>query len=268
MTKKKKFFLVIFVVLSIILLCSFIFIFSIKMIQKYNFEKSFLNEAQMNTETIFSVKNIVFFSGVDVKNRTSSVTNFTIENLFQYTDMAIFIDNHINTNENNLKNTLKALRIENINFTKLPELGNVSLYYRNFSDFAKSSFSEDKKIEKDFSFLITADEQTTFEEPYLYNTCANPITLTFENSNIKTDYTITDTSIPITYDGTLLKRCNVLLSSISCAFSFDIIITNNLDQEFKCTVFIDIPLEDTNSSILDGKIITKKELNSAFYRYK
>ena len=163
-------------------------------------------------------------------------------------------------------NSIPYCVVHNIEIDEL--FTKVSLYYRNFSDFAKSSFSEDKKIEKDFSFLITADEQTTFEEPYLYNNCANPITLTFENSNIKTDYTITDTSIPITYDGTLLKRCNVLLSSISCAFSFDIIITNNLDQEFKCTVFIDIPLEDTNSSILDGKIITKKELNSAFYRYK
>ena len=163
-------------------------------------------------------------------------------------------------------NSIPYCVVHNIEIDEL--FTKVSLYYRNFSDFAKSSFSEDKKIEKDFSFLFTADEQTTFEEPYLYNNCANPITLTFENSNIKTDYTITDTSIPITYDGTLLKRCNVLLSSISCAFSFDIIITNNLDQEFKCTVFIDIPLEDTNSSILDGKIITKKELNSAFYRYK
>ena len=268
MTKKKKFFLVIFVVLSIILLCSFIFIFSIKMIQKYNFEKSFLNEAQMNTETIFSVKNIVFFSGVDVKNRTSSVTNFTIENLFQYTDMAIFIDNHINTNENNLKNTLKALRIENINFTKLPELGNVSLYYRNFSNFAKSSFSEDKKIEKDFSFLITADEQTTFEEPYLYNNCANPITLTFENSNIKTDYTITDTSIPITYNGSLLSRCNVNLDALSTSISFDVYITNNENQKFKTVVYFDIPYEYNDKSITNGSLTVNKETDFNFYRYE
>ena len=71
---------------------------------------------------------------------------------------------------------------------------------------------------------------------------ANPITLSYVNQNIKSDYIIADTSAPITYDGSLLKKCNIALNSISCNISFDIYITNNLDEEFKSSVFFDIPL--------------------------
>ena len=92
--------------------------------------------------------------------------------------------------------------------------------------------------------------------------------LSYINSNIKTDYTITDTSNPITYDGSLLQKCNVLLDSIACNLSFDIYITNNLNQEFKCTIYVDIPLKNDNKSIYDGNIILKKDTNFIFYRYK
>ena len=93
----------------------------------------------------------------------------------------------------------------------------------------------------------------------MYNNLANPITLSYINQNIKTDYTLTDTSIPITYDGSLLKRCNI---------SFDIYITNYLDEEFKTTVFVDIPLIDGEKSIYDGNLKVTNNSNFVFYRYK
>lgn len=68
--------------------------------------------------------------------------------------------------------------------------------------------------------------------------------------------------------GTLLKRCSVLLNQISTSFSFDIHITNNLDQEFICSVYIDIPLETENESIYNGKVTLRKDTNFIFYRYK
>ena len=88
------------------------------------------------------------------------------------------------------------------------------------------------------------------------------------NHNIKTDYTITDTSTPMTYDGSLLKRCNILLNNIACSFSFDVYVTNNLSQEFKCTIYIDIPLDLDSQSIYNGNITLKKDTNFNFYRYK
>lgn len=104
--------------------------------------------------------------------------------------------------------------------------------------------------------------------PTLYNNCANPIVLSYINENIKTDYTITDTSNPITYDGSLLKKCGILLNNLDSSFSFDIYITNNLDQEFKCTIFINIPTKLDDKSLYDGTITLKQNTNYIFYRYK
>lgn len=92
--------------------------------------------------------------------------------------------------------------------------------------------------------------------------------MSYVNQNIKTDYTIVNTESSITYDGSLLKKCNVPLSFLNCNISFDIFITNNLDQEFKCSVFLDIPLEDGEKSIYDGNLKITKDTNLSFYRYK
>ncbi len=64
-------------------------------------------------------------------------------------------------------------------------------------------------------FNITSEDEVNLDKPTLYNNLANPIVLSYINHNIKTDYTITDTSTPMTYDGSLLKRCNILLNNIA-----------------------------------------------------
>ena len=127
---------------------------------------------------------------------------------------------------------------------------------------------EENEIKDNLDFTITSEDEANLDTPTLYNNLANPITLSYVNQNIKSDYTITDTSIPITYDGSLLKRCNIALNSISCSFSFDIYITNNLDEEFKSTVFINIPLETQEKSIYDGNINMTQNTNFIFYRFK
>lgn len=136
------------------------------------------------------------------------------------------------------------------------------------NQFAKSDLIEENKINNTLDFNITSENEANLDTPTLYNNLANPITLSYANQNIKSDYTITDTSTPITYDGSLLKRCNIDLASISCKVSFDIYITNNLDEEFKSTVYIDIPLQIQEKSIYDGNINLTQDTHFVFYRYK
>ena len=65
---------------------------------------------------------------------------------------------------------------------------------------------EQNKIENELQFETTSTNEVDLSKPVLYNNCANPITLSYVNQNIKTDYTMTDTQNPITYNGKLLKR--------------------------------------------------------------
>lgn len=146
--------------------------------------------------------------------------------------------------------------------------GEPNLYYKNINNFANSTITDENLITDSLDFQVTSADEANLDSPILYNNLANPIVLSFVNQNIKTDYTITDTKTPITYDGSLLKKCGVLLNSIACNLSFDIYITNNLDEQFKCSVFINIPLETEEKSIYDGNIIYKQNTNYTFYRYK
>ena len=262
----KKFILTIVTILLFIVVLILVNITCYQYFLKNKFEKSIMSFSSKNENTVFQIKNIIFFSSCDVKNKNASSSNFTIENLYQYTDMALFITSP--SKDKTLENTLKKVYIDNIKFTKLPTLGEPKLYYKNIYNFAKSDIIDNNLINDKLDFIITSDDNASLDTPTLYNNLANPIVLSFVNSNIKTDYTITNTSKSITYDGSLLKRCEVLLNSINTSLSFDIYIVNNLDQEFKCTVFIDIPLETENKSIYNGNITLKKDTNFIFYRYK
>lgn len=150
----------------------------------------------------------------------------------------------------------------------MPSMGKPEFYFKSINKFSKSEFTEENKIQNNLKFEISSEDNANLDTPILYNNLANPITLTYINNNIKTDYTITDTSTPITYDGSLLKRCQVPLESIKTNISFDIYITNNLNQKFKSSVYLEIPLKYENTSILDGSITQKKAINTTFYRYE
>ncbi len=263
---KKEFILTLITIILFIIVFVLCYLLFYKYVLKRNFESTVLDFSSKNEETVFEINKITFFSSCDAKNKSASSTNFTIENLYQYTDIALFITSP--NEEKTLKNTLKSAYIDNIEYTKIPTLGTPNLYYKNIYNFAKSDIVDNNLINDRLDFTITSEDEANLDTPTLYNNLANPIVLSYVNSNIKTDYTLTDTSTPITYDGTLLKKCEVLLNSISSSLSFDIHITNNLDEEFKCSVYLDIPLESEEESIYDGSVTLRKDTNFTFYRYK
>lgn len=263
---KKKIILTIIAVLLFIIVIFLGYLLFNKYILKKNFEKNILSFANKNENAVFEIDKITLFSTCDAKNKTASSSNFTIENLYQYTDIALFISSP--SEEQTLENTFKKVWIDNIKYTNSPSVGEPKLYYKNINNFAKSDIIEDNIINGKLEFNITSENEANLDRPTLYNNLANPIVLSYVNSNIKTDYTITDTTSPITYDGSLLKRCNVLLNSLNCSISFDIYVINNLSEEFKCTVYIDIPLESENQSVYNGNITLKQDTNFIFYRYK
>ena len=265
-TKKAKILLTIITIILLIVVIILAFLVFQKYILKKNFENDILGFVDKNQSTIFTVDSITLFSSADAGYKTNTANNFTIQNLYQYTDIAVFIKN--TADEDTLENTLKKVTIENIQFTNTPNLGEPKLYFKSINDFAKSDIVEDNLIADSFEFTVSSSDEADLSTPTLYNNLANPLTFSYVNSNIKSDYTITDISSPITYDGSLLQKCNVNLEDIQCSLSFDILITNNLDQDFKTTVSIDIPLTSDDGSILDGNLTVRNDTNYPFYRYR
>jgi len=263
--KKKKALIIIILILLIILLVLLTTkVFSV--VFRNNCDSNCLDFADKNQKTIFSINKCVLFSNCNAKNKESSTSNFTIENLYQYTDFALFINN--NSDEYNLENTLKSVKINNLQYIQKPEIGEPKIFYKNINSFAEGKLLDKYSFEDELEFNVSSENSTDLSTPTLYNNCANPIVLSFINQNLKNDYTIADNSSTISYDGSLLQKCGILLNSLNAKFSFDIYITNNLDQEFKCTVYIEPPLDDGSKSLTDGTITQTLNTNYVFYRIK
>jgi len=118
---KKKNILTVIVFLLLFLVIIITYLLSQKYVIKSNFERDILAFASKNDKTVFKVNKIVLFSNCDAKNKTGSATNFTIENLYQYTDLAIFI-NASSDEEKTLENTFKNVNIQNIQYITSPEV--------------------------------------------------------------------------------------------------------------------------------------------------
>lgn len=261
--KKKNLFILILLFL-IFILTFLTHIIYVSYLNKTNLEKNIEQINEKNKNSIFSINKIVYFSSSSANTNVNN-SNFVIDDLFQYTDIAIYINN--NSEALSLENTLKSVYIDNINFSKLPKLGVPSLYYKNINDFAKPTHLEENKLEDKLFFDVSSENTIDYSEAVLFNNCANPITLSYVNKNIKTEHIISDLSASMTYDGSLLKKNNILLNSISCSISFDICITNNLNQKFKCPIHLEIPLDNETNSIYDGSFTLVDNTNFTFYRY-
>lgn len=261
MAKKQIIKMMLFLSLLIVLIILVDYIYS-SYLNKIKFENSILTTTANNS--IFSVNKITFFSSCNANSIINANSSITIENLYQYTDMAIFINNN-SLNENyNLQNTLKEVYIENISFTNPPSLGKPSLYYQTLNNFASGTFLKENKITDFANFNISSNDVIDYSSLDLHNNCANPITLCYVNSNISNNYTISNTQ-RFTHDGSLLKIFNIPTKNLECSISFDIYIVNNLNQKFKCPIHFEIPLVGEDSSIYDGTYVFEKNSNFIFY---
>ena len=247
--KVKKSFLIVILVLSIfflILLTHFVYT---SFINKFYFDKHIEDIINNNVTEVFSIDKIALFSSSTADSIINSNNTTTINDLIQYTDIAIFINN--NNSNFSMKNTLKSVSIQNISFNTKPLVGTPNLYYKSLTDFSTDKIVTENLINSSLNFSVTSEDELDYNKPILFNNCANPITLSYVNSNIKNDYTIQNMDGSISYDGSLLKTCNVPLNELNCSLSFTIFIENNLGENFKCPVYIDIPLSGS-SSIYDG----------------
>lgn len=261
----KSLILLIALIISIIFFVILFYLLCISFINKLSFEKFALDIYDKNNRQIFTIDKIVLFSSCNSDSSINTNSTININNLTQYTDIAIFINN--SSNEHDLSNTLNSVSIKNFSFSNTPKLGSYNIYYKSLTNFAKYSLEEENLIDNELDFKILSSDETDYSTPVLFNNCANPITLSYINSNITNDYTISNDN-SISYDGSLLKKCNILLDDISCSFSFTIFIENNLGEKFKCPVYINIPLKNDSNSIYDGSFTYTYNPDFVFYRYE
>lgn len=113
------------------------------------------------------------------------------------------------------------------------------------------------------------NERSDYTKPVFYADCSNPITLNYMNRDIVTGYAVSAEDAQIKFDGSILQSVGVNLADIACRVSFDIHMKNNLDQNFACSVGIDIPLSNENKTIYSGYMYgMQNELQNQYRFFK
>ena len=259
----KKFMFYVFFICILAFFCMLCF-FSINEFKKGLCSTKYVQDINsLNLTSPFSINKIVYFSGANCESTINSNSTFTISNLYQFTDIAIFINNNSDGNFN-AKNTLKNVTLTDFKYELKPNIGTPNIYYKNINDFTKNNYDTNNKIENELNFEVSSDDEIDFSKPILFNNTANPITLCYVNSGLKMDYTLPQETSNLSYDGSLLKKSSITLNSIACKLSFLITIVNNLDETYKCPVTLSIPLSTENSTLYDGSLILNQETNYKF----
>ena len=223
-----------FILLIVILIITCIFVSLNKDALSSDKEKS------TKTTTDYSIEKIVCYSSAYGVNNEESQARWNL-NLSQYTDIAIYL---------NFQTDISSLFIDNISFSN----GNTyNLINLSIEDFAKTPLN---------NIEIESTERIDLST-------ISPITLRYLNQNFKKDCMITDIENPLVFDGSLLKRGKVTLSSLKNTVSFTLHLTNTAGQEFSYPVQIPINLEDkeTGETIYSGNYMEENFLTNAYFYY-
>lgn len=225
------------VLLAIILLVSFIFVF---LSSNKDTSISQQNNSHKQTITDYSIEKIVCYSSAYGINKEETQARWNLD-LSQYTDIAIYF---------NFQNEISSLFIDNISFSN-SEGNTYSLTSLPIEDFGKTPTDKIKAIPTEKIDLDTS----------------SPITLRYLNQNFKENCVITDIENPLIFDGSLLKRGKVTLSSLKNTVSFTVHLTDISGQDFSYPLEILIPFEnkETGETIYSGNYMEENFLTDAYF---
>lgn len=249
-SKKKKVrktikILIIDIVLLIISIIAYKYIFQTETLRRiYSTETIRFEEENLNPA--FKIDKIILYSSANViDNSNDELKSLDIS---QFTDIEIFIDNTVKSEELTAENTVNELFIEGIKIEGgTTEKGEKIFNYKNPTNCGR--YVELSNWENDgilFDVLNSNDEnlEANYDEPVFYTDCSNPISLGYINKNILTNCEVTSDNASISFDGSILKDAGVALSDLDFQISFNLHLINNYNEEYVSNITIDSNLSD------------------------
>lgn len=261
-----------FAILIILLFAIFLLYYNFILITSFAKNK-FANEvieiADENENSIFNIQKILIYSNATAidNSEDQSLKNMSIS---QYSDISIYIDNTSYITDLTNENTVKELYIDNIVMKSNSDKGTKILNYKNPLNFGKFKSIETPQNNRiDFNIINTNSENENhdYSTPTFYTDCSNPITLGYLNKDLLTDYSVSDESNTVSFNGKVLKEANVDLNDINYTVSFKIHIVNNLNQKFVYNMSLDVNLDDNNGGIYNGYVYRGKTTSGNEYRF-
>lgn len=273
-----------------LILCSLIIIIALSLFIVPNWlgRNKFTDELDRfaNKSSVFSLSKIYCYSSASGINNTEGKAMWDI-NVSQYTDVALGLSiNNVNNDlTNNLgdsdlqvvdtspKYSISKIYIDNISFSN-NNTGALSLSYipiLNFGLISNEELTNPAEQQSKIDFNIVDDKEILLNnivrEPSIDKNLILPITLRYLNSNIKVNHTITNIEEKLSFDGSILKRASIPLSSIKNEVTFTIHIVTDSSEEYMYPIHLQITLqnEDNSKNIYDGSYSQELEFNNCYF---
>lgn len=263
--KNVKLAFAILIILAIILLILYYnFIFA-DVFARNNFANQMVEIAEENESPIFSIQRILLYNSANAVDNSEdqSLSNMSIS---QFTDISIYIDNSQTVADLTDENTIKELYIDNISITSKSENGTKILNYKNPLNFGKYQNIDEPEDDKIYFNIVNTNEENenhNYDEPTFYTDCSNPVSLGFLNKDLLTNYSVSNDSSSVSFNGKVLQEAGVNLDDINYTLNFTIHIVNNLNQKFAYNMKLDIDLD----GIYDGYTYRGKNASGTQYYF-
>lgn len=282
---------VVLLIIAFVIWTAFVYILNQKLME-YKFAKQLENLYTKNEEPVFALDKIFMYSSANAIDNSENKTMQDL-NVCQFTDIDIYIDNMVdirnlvkeanamnastvNTNDEASRkvkeHTIKELYIDKIKINSTSARGIKTFFYKKpetHGSFVVSDIEQPSRIDFKIISKNVDNDSSDYSEPTFYADCSNPITLGYFNKNIVTGYSVSAQDTKIKFDGSILQSLGINLADIACSIDFDVHMKNNLDQNFVCSVRIDIPLSSENRSIYGGYMYTmENELQEKYKFFK
>lgn len=264
---KKKIVLVIIIIILLILDIFLFFNFIYRHYKNKHFlEKYDISLANNINNNEFKINKILLYSsasGIN-KNNNFQKSNWLLD-IYEYTDIAIFFEKPKTLSTSN---TIKELNMSNIKYNVASDKYEPALYYLDGNNFGVNTITENFKIDNILEYTVlnfdNKDNSIMYNTPVFFSDLSNPITLKFSNTLLK-NYSIENTE-KLVFDGSLLTKTPLVLENLEASISFDVEITNFLNEKYVSNINIKIPIENSNETIFNGKILETKKVNLKFLK--
>ena len=193
------------IILLIISFFVYKYIFEVEKLKKTYAEET-AQFIENNENPVFKIGQIILYSSANaIDNSNGDLKDIDIS---QFTDMEIYIDNLVKSEEITAENTINEMYINNIKIESQSDKGEKIFNYKNPQNCGK--YVELSNWEADgilFNITRTNEENKTanYDHNIFYTDCSNPISLGYINKNILKGCEVSKEVGTITFDGTILK---------------------------------------------------------------
>ena len=213
-----------------------------------------------NRNPVFAIEKIELWSSAYAKDNSEG--DLKDIDISQFTDIILYVDNKLKSDEITAENTVSQLFIDNIKIESEAENGERIFNYKNPYNAGKyvelSNWQGDGIL---FNVLNTNEKNKNadYDANVFYTDCSNPISLSLVNKNILTGCEVNNNG-SLTFDGSILEKAGINLEGLKTKISFVVHIINNYEEAFLCDVAFDIDLTKNNNAIYKG--FAKQEIKA------